>query len=652
MAKLMKLTIKNFRSIENLTIDAAGHDIIISGPNGAGKSTVQMAYNWCLFGTGGNDGHIPHDTDGNLKLQQGLEPTVEVVFDIDGTCRAFKRAYLEKWITKGSRKGEFDGMETHYYIDDLEVKARDYNAAVAEIASDEEHAKLCSDPLYFFALADKSKGDEKQRQIIAPLAGEISVEPPAELVEMADGKPLDKYYDYAKQQLKALDKALAAKQAEISVQRSNIPAVDGDPEKLEKEISNLKVQQSELEYQLRNLDNDSVKAEKRKQIAAVENEIAEARMKYQQQLDAENQKIRDGIAKLEAKRRDLQATIDMAASKITRLEGEIETLADRKQAKLDRYHELLAQYKELQAKQYDGSDTCPYCGQQLPQEQVEAAIAKFNADKSSQLETLRSSIDAIISEGKALKSEIETIQKELPELKAKRESITTEINAINARIEKGQSMLKVGDFESTDEYKALSEKFAALKAELDAGIDDAEITKKATELQAQINDIQHKIDTADNTLHFLRQKVEQQAKVDALMAEEKQIRAEMDNLEKTIALYEEYATAKAKALETAINSKFTSVRFKLFEDVKTTGDERKICKVLLGNGSTEPSTGEKIAAGTEIVTALSKLYGISMPLWIDNAEGLTLPLNTDAQQIRMYVRDDIDTLKVEVKEND
>lgn len=651
MAKLMKLMIKNFRSISNLTIDADGHDVIISGPNGAGKSTVEMAYNWCLFGSGGNDSHIPHDTDGNPKLKQGLEPTVEVTFDIDGARRTFKRAYLEKWVTKGSRKGEFDGMEVHYYIDDLEVKARDFNAAVAEIAVDEEHAKLCSDPLYFFSLAEKPKGDEKQRQIIAPLAGDISVEPPAELVEMAAGKPLDKYYDYAKQQLKALDKALTAKQAEISVQRSNIPAVDGNPEKLEKEISNLKVQQSELEYQLRNLDNDSVKAEKRKQIAAVENKIAEARMKYQQQLDAENQKIRDGIARLEAKRRDLQAADDMAASKITRLEGEIETLADRKQAKLDRYHELLAQYKELQAKQYDGSDTCPYCGQQLSPEQIESAKAKFNADKSNQLESLKSSIDIIVAEGKKLKAEIEAKQQEVIDLKSKQESATAEINELDGRLEKGRSMLIEGKFEDTDEYKALSGKLNQLKSELESG-NGNELSEKSTELQAQINDIQHKIDDADNKLRFLRQKAELQEKVNTLMSEEKQIRAEMDNYEKAIALYEEYATAKAKALESAINSKFTSVRFKLFEDVKTTGDERKICKVLLGNGSTEPSTGEKIAAGTEIVTALSKLYGISMPLWIDNAEGLTLPLHTDAQQIRMYVRDDIENLKIEVSEDD
>jgi DNA repair exonuclease SbcCD ATPase subunit len=436
------------------------------------------------------------------------------------------------------------------------------------------------------------------------------------------------------------------------VQRSNIPAVDGDPEKLEKEISDLKVKRAELEYQLRNLNDNGIKAAKRQQIAEVENEIVSARLRYQESLDAENQKIRDGIARLEAKRRDLQAADDMAASKITRFEGEIETLFERKKAKLDRYHELDKQYKEIQSIQYDGSDTCPSCGQQLPPEKIESAKAKFNADKSNQLESLKSSIDAIIAEGKKLKADMEKKQQEVIDLKSKQESAAAEIKEFDARLEKGRSMLIEGKFEDTDEYKALSTKLNQLKSELESGTDGNELSEKSTELQTQINDIQHKIDAADNTLRFLKQKTDQQKKVNGLMSEEKQIRAEMDNCEKAIALYEEYATAKAKALESAINSKFTSVRFKLFEDVKTTGDERKICKVLLGNGSTEPSTGEKIAAGTEIVTALSKLYGISMPLWIDNAEGLTLPLNTDAQQIRMYVRDDIENLKIEVSEDD
>jgi DNA repair exonuclease SbcCD ATPase subunit len=647
--------IKNFRSISNLTIDADGHDVIISGPNGAGKSTIELAYNWCLFGSGGNDSHIPTGTPMQPTDATGIEPTVEVIFSIDGTERKFKRVYAEKFIERGSRKGEFDGREVHYYIDDVEVKAKQYAAAVAEIAQTEEQAKLSSDPLYFFNMGDDKATRAKKYAIISTLAGELNVTEPAELIQMRGSKSVEIFKEYSQQQQKIKDKQLTQKQADIRAARDilgNYSAVQGDPKALEKEISDLKVERSELEYQQRNLDKNGAADAKRQEITKVQGDIATARVTFQEQLDAENAKVRDGIAKLENERSDLVKADGMVQNRIDRLENHIKTYSEYRQKKLDEYKALNADYKAEQAQQYDGSDTCPLCGQTLPTDQVATAQAKYNAEKAQNLESIRKKIDANVAEGKQIKADLEKSQAELTDLQIKHEDTQKQIDTLDVRIEKGRGMIKQGNFADTEIAKSLNSKLAQLQAELAAGTNDADKSAKYTELQEQIIEIDHKIDAADNTLRFLKQKTDQQEKVNGLMAEEKAISAEMEQHERAIAACEDYTKVRIKALEQAVNSKFKLVRFSFYEDLKGTDGEKEVCKVVLPNGSKQPSTGEMIQAGADIATTLAEFYGIQLPMWIDNAEGLTLPLHTDAQQIRMYVRDDIENLKIEVSEDD
>ena len=80
------------------------------------------------------------------------------------------------------------------------------------------------------------------------------------------------------------------------------------------------------------------------------------------------------------------------------------------------------------------------------------------------------------------------------------------------------------------------------------------------------------------------------------------------------------------------------------------GEEAECCDVVYPNGSTNLSTGERLQTGIDIINTLSKYYGVSAPIWIDNAEGVTLPVETDAQIIRLIVSDKDEKLRVEVTE--
>jgi hypothetical protein len=56
----------------------------------------------------------------------------------------------------------------------------------------------------------------------------------------------------------------------------------------------------------------------------------------------------------------------------------------------------------------------------------------------------------------------------------------------------------------------------------------------------------------------------------------------------------------------------------------------------------------RINAGVEIIDTLSKHYGVSMPLFIDNAESVVDIAHTDTQVIRLVVSERDDTLRLEI----
>ncbi len=58
-------------------------------------------------------------------------------------------------------------------------------------------------------------------------------------------------------------------------------------------------------------------------------------------------------------------------------------------------------------------------------------------------------------------------------------------------------------------------------------------------------------------------------------------------------------------------------------------------------------TSEKLNAGLDIINTLSRVLGISVPLWIDNAEGVTDYEPVDTQVFRLYVSAADKTLRVE-----
>ncbi|HEX3038189.1 MAG TPA: ATP-binding protein [Oscillospiraceae bacterium] len=131
--KLLSLLIANFRRIDTQQIIANGNNVNIYGYNGTGKTTTYDAFLWLLFGKDSADRKdydlIPHK-DGSTEPSVGCgkELLVEAKLEYFGKTVTLKKSYIEEWPKKGEFKGQYTGSKTHYFVDDLEVKAGEYNS--------------------------------------------------------------------------------------------------------------------------------------------------------------------------------------------------------------------------------------------------------------------------------------------------------------------------------------------------------------------------------------------------------------------------------------------------------------------------------------------------------------------------------------------
>lgn len=124
--KLINLTLKNFKGIKSLELDAAGDDLKVYGDNATGKTSIFDGFLWLLFNKDSNN-----RSDFSIKTLDGgkeinnLEHEVSASFTVDGVPLSLRKVYQEEWKKKrGAPMAEFTGHKTDYYIDAVPVKKK------------------------------------------------------------------------------------------------------------------------------------------------------------------------------------------------------------------------------------------------------------------------------------------------------------------------------------------------------------------------------------------------------------------------------------------------------------------------------------------------------------------------------------------------
>ncbi len=657
---LKSIHLRNFMGIREFILEADGQNLTVSARNGKGKTTLAKAIKWVLTGKD-DEGNAPGSTKFPIKTCDSdnnpihyLEHEAELVLLIDGQEMRLKKVYKEKWTRKrGTLTEEMTGHETAHYIDGTPLAEKEYLFRLARIA-DEETWRLLTDPYYFSTDRPGNTGFtwQKRRKLLFEMCGdmtdaEIIAATPglAELPGILKGRDMEDY----KKTLKSTQKETKDRLEKIPEQINGIDMVLPDltgviVANLPRDIANLRSQLQEKQQELARIQSGGQAAELRRKGQEIEAELL--RLKSERQGDTqtkiENMRIRlNGISENGSEiSSDIKGTendIRLLDNSITSNEAEMQRLAG-KWAEVD---QLTFEYEQ--------SDSCPTCGQALPQEQLQAAREKaeadFNLKKAQELEDIDKKGYALSEVTDKLKTEKAEKEKELAQLREQLNTARKEYTALQAEI---TALLQTPDPLQCVEYAAKLQEKAQVEAEianLEAGNKDA-IDKANVEIA--------RIESLIQGLVSSQTKAEQREKglqqIEALKQEQKKLAAEYERMERELFLLEGFIKAKCALVTDRINSHFRIARFRLFNQL-VNGAIEPCCEVLCDgvgyNGGL--NQGHQILTGVDIINQLQAHFGIIAPIIIDRAESLTEPVETEAQVIRLQAAEGVDELTVEVE---
>lgn len=672
--KLKSIHLENFKGIKSLDV-TFGDKTKIKGQNASGKTTIFDSFTWLLFNknSAGEEKFNVRPLDADGKRIDNVEIKVVAVLDVDGKEVELSKVQKQKWVKKrGTDVTELQGNENLYEIDGYPKSEADYKAYISGLVN-EDLFKMLTNPQYFSSMKWKD-----QRDILMKFVSDISD------VELAQSNP---------------------EFADLIPELEKAPSTDDIQKKFAKTLSEWKKKQVEIPVRIDELSKSLVqidtaeqelaKADLERRIAELYGKIANAGsavgdlMSEEMQLQFEMSGIMQTMSReLSDKRRELDNANYEASNAFNAVHDAISDaqkqidvntrhieLEEQKKPEINkRWTENLSQafnetpylFREEEWQFDENSTICSLCGQKLPDDKIASlkeefeqkkanakadaekkladAREKFNSDRQAVKDSLNLEANAIKQTIQDLTAKNEQLQAEIESLKKQEQEALAKQNEISKQLEE---LPAEADYLQNEEYVKLKARHDEVTAQIESmkSSTDAADTFKAEKetLIAELDSVKAEIAKASKN-------VEIEERIGELEAEQKEVCQKVADQEKMLYLLESFIRAKMMKISDSINQHFKTVNFKLFE-MQLNGGMKECCECTVnGVPYSTLNSGHRIIAGLDIIQSLSKLYGVTAPIFIDNAESLNefnVP-DMDAQMILLAVSDDKE-LKVEVE---
>lgn len=636
--RLRRITIANFKGLDKLEVAPMGKDVTITGENGTGKSSIADAYAWCVTGKGFDGKAIDTQIkkraeDGSTPNDGGVEHAVEVEFEGDnGRVIILRREFKEKWEKhRGASDREFKGHTSDYSIDGVPLAKKEYDKKVGELIQGEVFP-LLSMPLHFCTAMKW----QDRRRLLLEMAGDVT---DADIIKQNPGLEF-LAPELEKHSIADFRKILQSKMKKNNEEVKTIPArideltgmmgeAPGDRDKLADKIKKLEKQKAAKEKELAGLKNGGEIAERRKAVAELEAQMT----KYQAEFEAEHTRKTGDAEKVI---RGCQSEIETLGNEIERGQKEIErgqslvALQDKMAADLRTAWNNT--YAETCPETVD--NICPHCGQTMPADKLQELQAKaaerFNLDKAARLKEIQ-------TKGKAIVADKQKDLDKIAEITAKIEEKQARIAELTKSLEENQKLLEgteKPDIKKAPRYIELAESIEM--AEKFLSIAEGDTQEACDTIEAEIDNLATEISSCQEKLAAFKKNEAMQERIEELKEQEKMLGKLYSALEKQLFLTEEFLRAKVKATEESINSHFKFVRFKMFTQ-KINGALEECCEPIIDGVPFNDglNKGNRMKAALDILNALTKYYGASLPVFIDDAESYTSLPETDSQLIKL-----------------
>lgn len=667
--KIRSLHMENFKGIKSLDVNFS-NKTSIKGQNAAGKTTIFDAFTWLLFNknsAGEEKFNVrPLDKDGHRI--DNVEIKVVGVIDVDGKEVELSKVQKQNWVKKrGTDTVTLQGNVNSFEIDGYPKSEADFKAYVSNLAQSEDMFKMLTNPQYFSSLKWKDQRDILMRLATdvsdvelaqtdakyAPLLGELEKAPSTDDIRAKFSKALSEW---------------KKKQAEIPVR------ID--------EAEKSKIDVDVAEQELAKVDLVRRIAECGKKMENAGSALGDLRSKEMQlQFDMSgmeqtmNRELSNKRSIMDAELRDCKNELEHFAVTISLKEKQISdnektiTDADAERKKLGE------QYNSEKAKAFDetpylfdeskwifdeSTTVCSLCGQKLPADKIEQLKADFeerktkakadakrklNDSKSDFITQKESNLEEIKAYGFAKKNLIEELTKKNADLQMEIDSLKKQEQGTFTNKEELCKLLseipEEADYSQNEEYAKLKAEHDEVLAKIEK-LESEGADSVVDELKAEKSDLQAQLNEVNAVIAKASMNVEIDERIAELQAEQKEIGQKVADQEQMLYLLEEFIRFKLDKISDSINSHFKTVNFKLFE-MQLNGGMKDCCECTVnGVPYSTLNSGHRIVAGLDIIRSLSELYGVSVPIFVDNCEAVSsgnLP-DMDSQMICLYVSED------------
>lgn len=673
--KIKSIHIENFKGINMLDVNFSVKTKI-SGKNAVGKTTIFDAFTWLLFNknSSGEEKFNVRPLNKEGTRIDNVEIKVVAIMDVDGKEVELSKVQKQNWVKKrGTNTVLLQGNPNSYEIDGYPKSEAEFKEYVSGIAQSEEMFKMLTNPQYFSSLKWKDQRDILMKLVsdvsdvelaqtdakYAPLLSELEKAPSTDDIRAKFSKALNEW---------------KKKQAEIPVRIDEAMKSKVDIDVAEQELAKTDLETKIADIDAKIKDSDGAMMELGREEMQLQFDMSGI-------MQTMNRDLTNRRSEIEAELRDLQNEMKRFADTIALKErrvSENETVISNADSERKRLGE---EYNAEKSKAFDefpylfdeskwvfdeNSTVCSLCGQKLPEDKIEQLKSDFESRKRK---AKADAEEKLKSEKIRFDTEKRTALNRLVDIGTERKNLITKLRDENAKVKEEIKSLKEQEQEDLAKKEKLcqqlssipeiadysqNEEYVELKARHDEVLEEIEkmnangenasvesLKSEKEELQARLYDVNKIIAKASMN-------VEIDERIGQLQEEQKEIGQKVADQEQILYLLEEFIRFKLDKVSETINSHFKTVNFKLFE-MQLNGGMKDCCECTVnGVPYSTLNSGHRIVAGLDIIRSLSELYGVIVPIFVDNAESLNdfnVP-DMDAQLILLSVSAD-KQLKVE-----
>lgn len=633
---LKSLDLVHFKCFNVLHLDFHEGVNNIYGENAAGKTSVYDSLTWLLFNK---------DSAGNARpdikphhAPAGTMPEVTAVLEVDGEPIKLRKVLREKWEKpRGSSIERYAGDTRDYYIDDVPLAENEYKRRIAELI-DENRFKLLTD---VWAVTSKMHWKDR-RALLAEICGlpedrELLATAPqfTELNEKVGRRTVDEFKAVLAKQRKDMNvnlNTLPVRVDECSRMVSELESLDFAAAHAESD--RLQTERERMQGEIVKLSNNTLAAQARNERDALQVQLRELEAENAAHLASQRVPVEDETPAL-------TAALDRAKHEADRLTRTIAQETDYIASGETRLNYYRARWRAIDAEPFT-ADRCPTCGQVFPAERLAAARQSFEDGKNRRKNEL-------LEDSNLLKTQISAAKDRLLTAETALKTAQDEVQKAQIALDSYTPPVEVVP-ENLPDYDRRKGAILTLIADAEKRLDrvSSDTEQERRRLETALSAVTTEKLTHDAVLAKEQTLADTRRRIADLQAEQRTAAAEVEQMDRLIAMCEEFTRYRVQAITESVNSRFRLTRWRLFTE-QVNGGLADCCEPMDSNGTAFEGTNNamKINIGMDIIDTLSEFYGVRVPLFVDNAESVTHLQEIGSQVVRLVVSEQDKELRIE-----